>query len=162
MTVWNFFCKLRSSMIIGRLNGSFLRLSHCLFNSKNEWTCQEHPENPGVFFLDILFRITPSIGQGIVVQLSRQKSKLSHKYILYLIFNYPHKYYTFKHFEVYWNTHFTMNLPRLNEPWYDRKTTKGDSTSNYVSPDFLLYSWLLHSYFKFQDCFHHICINFSF
>ena len=43
-TVWNFFCKLRSSMIIERLNGSFLRLSRCLFNSKNERTCQEHPE----------------------------------------------------------------------------------------------------------------------
>ena len=82
--------------------------------------------------------------------------------ILYLIFNYPHKYYTFKHFEVYWNTHFTTNLPRLNEPWYDRKTTKGDSTNNRVSPDFLLYSGLLHSYFKFQDCFYHVCINFSF
>lgn len=36
--------------------------------------------------------------------------------ILYLIFDYPHKYITFKHFEVYRNTHFTTNLPRLNEP----------------------------------------------
>lgn len=36
--------------------------------------------------------------------------------ILYLIFNYPHKHYTFKHFEVQKNTHLTTNLPRLNEP----------------------------------------------
>ena len=36
--------------------------------------------------------------------------------ILYLIFDYPHKHYTFKHFEVYRNTYFTTNLPRLNEP----------------------------------------------
>ena len=38
------------------------------------------------------------------------------KEILYLIFNYPHKHYTFKHFEVLKNTHLTTNLPRLNEP----------------------------------------------
>ena len=39
-------------MIIERLNGSFLRLSRCLFNSKNERTCQEHPEKSGcIFFL---------------------------------------------------------------------------------------------------------------
>ena len=37
-------------MIIKRLNGSFLRLSRCLFNSKNERTCQEHPEKSGVYF----------------------------------------------------------------------------------------------------------------
>lgn len=63
-TVWNFFCKLRSSMIIKRLNGSFLRLSRCLFNSKNERTCQEHPEKSGCIFLGILFRLTSSVGRG--------------------------------------------------------------------------------------------------
>ena len=36
--------------------------------------------------------------------------------ILYLIFDYPHKHYTFKHFEIQESTHFTTNLPRLNEP----------------------------------------------
>ena len=35
---------------------------------------------------------------------------------LYLIFDYPYKYYTFKLFEVQKNTHFTTNIPRLNEP----------------------------------------------
>lgn len=59
-----FFCKLRSSMIIKRLNGSFLRLSRCLFNSKNERTCQEHPEKSGCIFLGILFRLTSSVGRG--------------------------------------------------------------------------------------------------
>ena len=41
--------------------------------------------------------------------------KISHQ-ILYLIFDYPHKHYTFKHFEVLKTIHFTTNLPRLNEP----------------------------------------------
>ena len=43
--LWNilereiFSVNLRSSMIIERLDGSFLRLSRCLINSKNELTC---------------------------------------------------------------------------------------------------------------------------
>ena len=51
-----FFCKLRYSMVIERLNGSFLRLSHCLFNSKNErsvLSINQHKstqKNLGVFF----------------------------------------------------------------------------------------------------------------
>ena len=48
------------------------------------------------------------------VERNRMLEKLSK--ILYLIFDYPHKHYTFKHFEVYRNTYFTTNLPRLNEP----------------------------------------------
>ena len=36
--------------------------------------------------------------------------------ILYLIFDYPHKHYTFKYFAVQKIIHFTTNLPRLNEP----------------------------------------------
>ena len=37
-------------MIIWRLNGTFLRLSRCLFNNKNNRTCQEHPVvMPGLF-----------------------------------------------------------------------------------------------------------------
>ncbi len=38
-------------MIIERLNDSFLLLSRCLFNSKNERTCQVHPEKSGCVFL---------------------------------------------------------------------------------------------------------------
>lgn len=36
--------------------------------------------------------------------------------IIYLIFDYPHNYYTFKHFKIQENTYFTTILPRLNEP----------------------------------------------
>ena len=35
---------------VATLEGSFLRLSRCLFNSKNERTCQEHPEKSGCVF----------------------------------------------------------------------------------------------------------------
>ena len=58
------------------------------------------------------------------------------KEILYLIFDYPHKHCTFKHFEVQQSTHFTTNLPRLNEPLYDTKIDMGDSTNICVSPVF--------------------------
>lgn len=39
-------------MIIEQLNDCFLRLSRCLFNSKNEQTCQDHTKKSGcIFFL---------------------------------------------------------------------------------------------------------------
>ena len=36
--------------------------------------------------------------------------------ILYIIFDYSHKHYTFKQFEVQKIIQFTTNLPRLSEP----------------------------------------------
>lgn len=44
------------------------------------------------------------------------KESIIYMETLYLIFDYPYKYYTFKLFEVQKNTHFTTNIPRLNEP----------------------------------------------
>ena len=40
---------------------------------------------------------------------------------MYVICDYPYKHYIFKKFEVAKNIHFTTNLPRLNEPWYNAK-----------------------------------------
>ena len=55
-TVWNFFCKFRSSMIIDAAWLRFLLLSRCLFNSKNKLVCQERPENLGVYLL-LIFQL---------------------------------------------------------------------------------------------------------
>ena len=56
LTVWNFFCKFRSSMIIDAAWQRFLLLSRCLFNSKNKLVCQERPENLGVYLL-LIFQL---------------------------------------------------------------------------------------------------------
>ena len=56
VTVWNFFCKFRSSMIIDVAWRQFSAVKPYLFNSKNKLVCQEHPENLGVYLL-LIFQL---------------------------------------------------------------------------------------------------------
>ena len=63
----------------------------------------------------ILRRLKDEFGETFYLLDSAQFKK-NYIEILYLIFDYPHKHHTFKHFEVQKIIQFTTNLPRLNEP----------------------------------------------